>query len=87
MRKGSNILYHEIIGLEVEVVFSPNPYEIGMRGRVVDETMNLLILDTRRGRKKVEKRDRVFRMKLDDGVFDVYGTKLIGRPEERVKRI
>ena len=31
-----NILRHELIGLEVEVVDDSNPYNIGISGRVVD---------------------------------------------------
>lgn len=84
----SNILYHELIGLSVEVTFSPDASQLGVEGIVVDETASLLILKTLKSIKKIAKGYRTFRFTLSDGrSVKVEGSRLLGRPEERVKRI
>ena len=40
-----NILKHELIGLSVEIVKSSNPNLVGIKGRVVDETRNTLLIE------------------------------------------
>jgi ribonuclease P protein subunit POP4 len=82
-----NILRHELIGLEVSVVKSSNPHNIGISGKVVDETRNTLIIDDGSGEKRIAKGHAIFRFRLRDGILiDVEGSHLIGRPEDRVKR-
>ncbi|MCW3992450.1 MAG: ribonuclease P protein subunit, partial [Candidatus Bathyarchaeota archaeon] len=39
-----NLLRHELIGLDVEVVRDRNPSNASIRGRVVDETRNTLLI-------------------------------------------
>lgn len=74
--------------MEVEIVYSPNICELGIRGRVVDETKNLLIVRSNSSLKKIEKKYRVFKFVLPCGkkVY-IRGSSIVGRPEERVKRI
>ncbi len=82
-----NILRHELIGLEVEVVDDSNPYNIGVSGRVVDETRNTLLIDDGVRERRIAKGYATFRFKLPDGTLvEVEGSKLVGRPEDRVKR-
>jgi ribonuclease P protein subunit POP4 len=80
------VLAHEWIGLEVEVVDSPNPCEIGLRGVVVDETKNTLKIKTEKGLKIVIKRGRTFRVKFAGRVLRVKGDLINFRPEERIKK-
>ena len=80
------ILAHEWIGLEVEVVESPNPSEVGIKGIVVDETLNTFKIKTEKGLKTVIKRGRTFRVKFAGKVLDVSGDLINFRPEERIKR-
>ncbi|RLI86718.1 MAG: ribonuclease P protein subunit [Archaeoglobales archaeon] len=80
------ILAHEWIGLNVEVVKSPNPCEVGIEGVVVDETKNTLKIDTEKGLKTVIKRGRTFRVRFAGKVLDVSGDLINFRPEERIKR-
>ncbi len=85
--KASNILFHELIGLEVKVIYSPNVYEMGIEGRVLLETRNCLIIGREGRRLIVAKGARLFLFKVDDGSpVMVLGDRLVGRPEERVKR-
>ncbi len=80
------ILAHEWIGLEVEVVDSPNPSEIGIKGIVVDETMNTLKIKTEKGLKIVVKKGRTFRVKFGGKVLRVKGDLIAFRPEDRIKK-
>jgi len=82
-----NILRHELIGLDVEVVRASNPSQVSIRGRVVDESRNTLLIQRGDARKRVAKQAAVFRFKLPDGTaVEVEGSAIVGRPEDRVKR-
>ncbi len=80
------VIAHEWIGLNVEVVNSPNPCEVGIRGKVVDETKNTLKIMTEKGLKTVIKKGRVFRVKFAGKLMDVSGDLINFRPEERIRR-
>ncbi|MET1159405.1 MAG: ribonuclease P protein subunit [Thermoprotei archaeon] len=84
-----NIYYHELIGLGVEVLEYPDPSIAGLSGRVVDETMKTLLIESPgRGFVRVLKEHGVFRFKTPYGLsFTVIGTRIVGRPEDRLKRI
>ena len=83
-----NIVYHELIGLKVKVLHSNTESYLGIEGTVVDETKNLIILETSRGEKKILKRGIVLLIELPNGkIVKVRGDRLVGRPEDRLKRI
>jgi len=83
-----NIFYHELIGLYVKVVKHYDESLIGVEGRVVDETKNLLIIASKGRLKKVFKKGGVFLFMLPDGSkVEVEGEKILARPEDRVKLI
>lgn len=83
-----NLLNHELIGLEAEVVESSNKDLVGIRGLILDETRNTLLIGQPGGKKRrVLKHVAVFRIILPDGTkVKVEGKVLVGRPEERLKR-
>jgi ribonuclease P protein subunit POP4 len=82
-----NILRHEILGLPVEVVQAANPAQQGMAGQIMDETRNMLVIGTPRGRKRVEKAHATFRLTLPSGmVVDVSGSALVSQPEKRIAK-
>jgi len=81
-----NIIRHELIGLPVEIVESKNKFQAGIKGTVVDETKNLLIIETKRGIKKIQKKGAKFIFTIPDGrKVIVNGEKIALRPEERIK--
>ena len=83
-----NIFYHELIGLYVKVVKHNDESLIGVKGRVVDETKNLLIIASKGRLKKVLKKGGVFLFMLPAGrKVEVEGEKILARPEDRVKLI
>ena len=82
-----NILRHELIGLDVEVVRGRNPSNASIRGRVIDESRNTLLIREGERARRIVKQTAVFRFKLPDGAaVEVEGATLVGRPEDRVKR-
>ncbi|RLI80245.1 ribonuclease P protein subunit [Archaeoglobales archaeon] len=80
------ILAHEWIGLNVEVMDSPNKCEVGIKGEVVDETMKTLKIKTDKGVKVVAKKYRTFKVKFGDRVLKVKGDLITYRPEDRIKK-
>lgn len=83
----SSIIQHELIGLEAKVVKSSNPYNMGISGRVMDETRNTLVILHRDKEKVIVKNSAGFQFTLPDGtVVEVDGKVLVGRPEDRLKR-
>ena len=84
--KPENILRHELIGLKATVAKSSNRFLTGKRGRIIDETRNTLRLSTKKGIVVIPKDIAVFRLDLPDGsIVEVEGTRLVGRPENRMK--
>ena len=82
-----NIINHELIGLPVVVLESLAESYVGLKGKVVDETYNMLVLETSGGEKKVLKSVSKFLFTLPNGrKVVVDGSILIGRPEERLKK-
>jgi len=89
MKNLSYILQDEFIGLKLKVVKSTNPSCIGLSGRVIDETKNTFKILCKNGKEKILiKENCVFHFTLPDKtVIEVDGKVLIGRPEDRVKKI
>ncbi len=83
-----NIVFHELIGLKASVLSSPDPGLVGFDGIIVDETAYILVLEKNNTRKKILKRATTFLITLPDGRrVKVQGDLILGRPEERVKRM
>ena len=82
-----NVLRHELIGLEAEVVSSSDPGLEGTRGTIVDETRNMLVIERAGKAKAVAKASARLRLTLPDGEeVEVDGAKLVASPEDRIKR-
>ncbi len=88
MKITPSILQHEFIGLRAKVVQSSNPSCVGICGRVLDETRNTFTILHKQEEKTVVKVISVLHFTLPDGtVVEVDGKVLVGRPEDRVKRV
>lgn len=86
VNKPEYVIAHEWVGLNVEVVESPNKDEIGISGEVVDETMNTFTIKTEKGLKRIAKRNRIFRVKFAGRTIRISGNYLNFRPEDRIKK-
>ncbi|MEK6846122.1 MAG: ribonuclease P protein subunit [Nanoarchaeota archaeon] len=81
---------HELIGKEILVVNSTNHSQIGMRGKIVDETKSTLIIESEgnigkeKKNKTLLKKSIVFRLGANGPVLE--GKDLAQRSEERMKK-
>lgn len=87
MRTPWNLVRHELIGLRAKVVESSNPKNLGISGRVVDETRNTLVLEKTNGKEvRLAKEENVFVFELNGEEVRVEGRVLVGRPEDRIRK-
>ncbi len=71
-----------LIGNDVDVIGSSNPAYIGIKGIIIDETTNMIIIEDKRGLiKRLIKKNIIIEI---NGV-QIDGMTLIGRPENRIK--
>ncbi|BAI62301.1 ribonuclease P protein component 1 [Methanocella paludicola SANAE] len=78
-----NLIYHELIGLPVEVESAG----YRLKGVVVDETRNMLVIGVNGADKKVPKNACAFIFTLPDGRrVKVLGTLLQSQPENRIPK-
>jgi len=77
----------EFIGLIAKVVKSTNPNNAGLRGKVIDETRNTLVIRRKNEDKIIVKNQAVFHFTTPDGtIVEVDGNVIVGSPEDRVKK-
>lgn len=79
----------ELIGLPVEVVESSDPTLVGVRGTVVDETLNTFLIERTEGQRPVHvaKANSVFAFQEDGEAIRIPGDRVRFRPEDRIKRV
>ncbi|MBN1538976.1 MAG: ribonuclease P protein subunit [Candidatus Thermoplasmatota archaeon] len=87
--RNMNIL--ELIGLEAHVIAHTDTGLVGLRGRVIDETRNMLLLRTEEKDIKVMKKGAQFELTVDGPkgklVVTLAGDDLLIRPEDRTKKL
>jgi ribonuclease P protein subunit POP4 len=85
------LVRHELAGLSVRVVDAAHEGDVGIEGRVVDETTNTLLIDGDSGVMRVRKAGTTFEFALDgDGEDEtsyvvVEGDRLVARPARRTE--
>ena len=76
----------EFIGLEVEVIGTSHPGFQDLRGRVVDESRNTLIIE-RDGRElRIPKPGNEFQFTFQGDKIAIKGDEIRHRPEDRIKK-
>jgi len=90
------LIYHDLIGFYAYAKLiskkkNENYKEIGM---IIDDTKNMLITEKNKVIKKYIKKDHLFRFKLpsekndsEEYMVEVNGTKIVGRPENRLRNL
>lgn len=73
---------YELVGEEVEVVDSQNETNLGIKGKVIDET-KMTIKITRSGKSKTLMKNNIA-LRLTKLGKVISGKELVGRPEERM---
>ena len=77
------LVRHELVGLHVRVVESPDRSQVGIEGRVVSETTNTLLVATGTGEKRVPKAGRRFEFRLvDEAAADRKTAGTASEPDE-----
>jgi ribonuclease P protein subunit POP4 len=76
---------HELIGLSIVIRRATDPSLVGLRGRVVDETRNTILVETAKGEKRVAKKGAEFAFGSDEVRLE--GDDLLFRPEDRIKKV
>ena len=74
------VVQSELIGLRVRVCGKK------IEGKIIDETKNMFIVECEEGMKKTIKNSNEFEFELNNQKLKVEGNKLVGRPEERIKK-
>jgi ribonuclease P protein subunit POP4 len=85
--KPENLARHELIGLHLTVAQSSNACQIGLSGRVVDETRNTFLLETRAKVVRLAKKNTSLVFTLPAGQkAKIFGSVLISQPENRISK-
>jgi len=79
-----NLTLHEFIGLDVEIIQSSNTQQVGMKGRIVDETKSVFVLSSENEIKKLPKENAVWRFSLGKKKIDLNGNMISKRSFERL---
>ncbi|MCC7552818.1 ribonuclease P protein subunit [Candidatus Micrarchaeota archaeon] len=83
----NNIQMHELIGLEVEIIESVSaPYK-GIKGKVINEQKNVLIIEDNIKEKIIPKKGNVFQFKVGKESIKVKGDEICYAPEDRLKKV
>ena len=90
------LIYHDLIGLYAYARLISNKENEDYKdiGIIIDDTKNMLIAEKSKITKKYIKKDHVFRFKLPseennskEKILEVNGTKIVGRPENRLRTL
>lgn len=82
-----NIVMHELVGLSTHIVESKDSNYVCRKGIILNESKEMIQIDTEQGTISVPKAICVFDMTLPDNrVVRIDGGLLRGRPEDRMKK-
>ncbi|MFH1664013.1 MAG: ribonuclease P protein subunit [archaeon] len=80
-----NILAHELNGLKAEVKKSSDKKKEKISGKVVKETKNLFVLETKKGEKRIPKKETEIEFEVKGKKIKVKGKNIMFKPEDRIK--
>lgn len=75
-----------LIGLECKVVNSTQRDAIGIHGQIIDETLKTLTIKTKKGEKKLNKKEITLEIKFKNQKATLKGEELTQRPHERLRK-
>lgn len=81
----NDVVKMQIIGNYVEIVDAKNKKLVRMKGKIIDETRNMIKIESEGQEKLIIKEQVVLNIHKNGKIYQVSGKKLIGRTEERVK--
>jgi RNase P/RNase MRP subunit p29 len=75
----------DLIGQNVGISSSKNSEIVGINGKIIMETKNMIVLDTKNGKKNIPK--DICQLSNRDGIIQTDSTKLSKRPHERLEML
>ena len=85
-KKAKDIAKHELIGLSAEITDSKNKFNIGIKGKIIDETKTSIIIQNNDKRKRLFKKNIILKIRIKDQEKEIKGEKLFGKSKERIKK-
>jgi ribonuclease P protein subunit POP4 len=77
----------ELIGLQVKIKDCTDPNWKGKKGLIIDETKNTFLIEINNKKKMIAKKTARFEFEINDKKVTLKGSKLVYRPENRIKKI
>ena len=74
---------YDLIGQEITITQSKNKEIVGLKGKVIMETKNMITVNTDNGKKNIPK--DICQFSNDQGILETDSTKLSKRPHERME--
>jgi ribonuclease P protein subunit POP4 len=84
MITANNIMSHEFIGLNTQIVESTNSQVIGLNGRIENETKSMFTINTENGKRSIAKSTSNWKFSIDNTEVIVEGSKIAKRPFDRI---
>ena len=75
----------ELIGTKIRIVEATNKSLIGFEGKVIDETRNTIVVESKHKEITLIKEQITMELKYKNKKFRVNGKILVARPEDRLK--
>jgi len=82
----TNLIYNNLVGLRARILSASDPTQVGIEGRVVDETSRTLTISTINGEKMIQKNHTRFSFYLPQELV-VDGDAIAKSPEERLRML
>ena len=74
---------YDLIGQEITITQSKNKEIVGLKGKVIMETKNMITVNTDDGKKNIPK--DICKFSNNQGILETDSTKLSKRPHERME--
>ena len=84
MITAENIIQHEFIGLNTQIIDSSNSQIIGLNGTIINETKSMFTLNTIRGTKLIPKSNNTWKFNVNNQQITIDGSKIQKRPFDRL---
>ncbi len=81
-----NIKMHELNGLKVKIIKSTDKTK-KITGKIIKETKNLFVLETKKGEKKIPKKEIEIEFQIKEKKIKIEGKKIMFKPEDRIKML
>ena len=76
----------ELIGRTVTIIECTDPSWMNLSGLIIDETKHTFLIETDKKQKRIAKQTATFAFEYHGKKIIVKGTRLIYRPEDRIKK-